>query len=89
MEIKLRTRSYIAEIVVESGNAKITEDLARMNSSTGNAFIPDDEIYDFITVAREMHLFNKGRDIDFVKMVYEAFLTDRERAEFLDTVGNL
>jgi hypothetical protein len=88
MEIKLRTRSYIAELTVESGNAKITEDLAQMND-VSNAYIPDEEIEKLLTVAREMHLFNKGTDIDFVKMVYEAFLTDGERSEFLDTITNL
>ncbi len=88
MKIKLRTSSYIAELTVESGNAKITEDLAQIND-VSNAYIPDEEIENLLTVAREMHLFNKGTDIDFVKMVYEAFLTDGERSEFLDTVSNI
>jgi hypothetical protein len=84
MEIELRTRSLIAELTIKSGNAKIEEDLAVV--SKGKAHIPDADIEKFITIARDMNWFNGKSDVDFVKMVYEAFLNDSEREKFLDTV---
>ena len=84
MEIELRTRGLIAELTIKSGNAKIEEDLAVV--SKGKAYIPDDNIEKFITIARDMNWFNGKSDIDFVKMVYEAFLNDSEREAFLDMI---
>ena len=40
----------------------------------------------FITIARDMNQFNDKSDVAFVKMAYEAFLNDAERAEFLEAV---
>jgi hypothetical protein len=85
MEIELRTRSLIAELTIKSGNAKIEEDLAVLNK--GVATIPDADIEKFITIAREMNSFNGKSDVDFVKMIYEAFLSDYERQSFLDAVS--
>jgi phage pi2 protein 07 len=85
MEIELRTRSLIAELTIKSGNAKIEEDLAILNK--GVATIPDSDIEKFITIAREMNNFNGKSDVDFVKMIYEAFLSDYERQTFLDAIS--
>jgi len=85
MEIELRTRSLIAELTIKSGNAKIEEDLAVLNK--GVATIPDADIEKFITIAREMNNFNGKSDVEFVKMVYESFLSDYERSQFLEDVS--
>jgi hypothetical protein len=85
MEIELRTRSLIAELTIKSGNTKIEEDLAILNK--GVAKIPDSDIEKFITIAREMNNFNGKSDVDFVKMIYEAFLSDYERQTFLDAIS--
>ena len=84
MEIELKTRSLIAELIIKSGNTKIEEDLTIF--SKGKSYIPDDDIEKFITVARDMNQFNGKSDIDFVRMVYEAFLNDSEREAFLDMI---
>lgn len=86
MEIELRTRSLIAELIIKSGNAKIEEDLAIVKNGIGH--IPDADIEMFITIAREMNLFNGKSDVDFVKMVYDAFLSDYERSTFIELVSN-
>ena len=84
MEIELRRRSLIAELIVKSGNAKIEEDVAEVKKGVG--YIPDELIEKFVTIARDMNQFNDKSDVDFVKMVYEAFLNDAERVEFLKSV---
>jgi hypothetical protein len=84
MEIELRTRSLMAELTVKSGNAKIEEDVAQVRKGIG--YIPDELIEKFITIARDMNQFNDKSDVAFVKMVYDAFLNDAERAEFLEAV---
>jgi hypothetical protein len=81
MEIELKTRSLSAELIVTSGNAKISEDIADIKKGRGH--IPLDLIEHFVTIAREMHNYNKsGSDIEFVKIVYDAFLLDGERQSF-------
>ena len=85
MELELRTRSLIAELTIKSGNAKIEEDLAVLNK--GVAKIPQSDIEKFITIAREMNLFNGKTDVEFVKMVYDAFLSDYERSQFIEVVS--
>jgi hypothetical protein len=85
MEIELKTRSLIAELAIKSGNAKIEEDIAIVKNGSG--YIPDEDIETFITIARDMNCFNGKSDIEFVKMVYEAFLNDSEREHFLNIVS--
>lgn len=85
MEIELRTRSLIAELTIRSGNAKIVEDLAVVKNGIGH--IAESDIEKFVTIAREMNLFNGKSDIDFVKMIYNAFLSDYERSTFIEEVS--
>jgi hypothetical protein len=87
MEIELKTSSLIAELTIKSGNAQIQEDLATIIGNGGGAQIPNFNIEQFITIAREMNSFNGKSDIDFVRMVYEAFLNDYERECFLSLVN--
>lgn len=81
MEIELKTKGLIAELLVKSGNAKITEDIAIIEKGVGR--IEDAQIEKFVTIAREMNLYNNKSDLEFVKMVHDAFLNDVERKEFL------
>lgn len=84
MEIKLKTRSLVAELIIETGSAKIEEDVAGFKN--GEPHISNDFIENLIDIAREMNRFNKKSDVDFVKMIYDAFLNDSERAQFLSDV---
>jgi hypothetical protein len=81
MEIELKTSGLIAELSIKSGNTKITEDIAIVDKGVGR--IEDWQIEKFISIAREMNLYNNKSDLEFVKMVHDAFLNDAEREEFL------
>ena len=84
MEIELTTRPLIANLTIKSENTKIVEDLAIV--SNGRGYIPDVCIENLISIAREMNIYNGKTDIDFVQMVYEAFLSDSERETFLSII---
>lgn len=84
MEIELRTGTLIAEVIITSANTKIKEDLAVVKNNKG--IIPTEEIEKLLTVAREMNLFNGKSDVDFVTTVFDAFLSDHEKEQFLSNV---
>ncbi|HEX7846455.1 MAG TPA: hypothetical protein VF476_11705 [Chitinophagaceae bacterium] len=86
MQFNLRNVSnIIAELTIKSDNTIITEDLATGKGGT----IPRSTIEQFITVAREMNLFNKNTDVDFVEMVAEALLNNNELEELIERLSNL
>jgi hypothetical protein len=82
MELNLRTHGSIAELIIESGNFKFKEDLAIFKNGTYQIHIS--EIENFITIAKEMHAFNGGNDVEFVKMIAEAFLTNSELKQLIE-----
>ena len=82
MEIILKTNSIIAEVIIRTGSTKIIEDVA---NSSGK--IPDSEIENFITIAREMNVYNKKSDVDFVKMIYDNFLNEGEQDELRNLIS--
>ena len=84
MEIKLKTRSLAAELIIETGSAKIEEDISVFKN--GKTHIPNDFIENLIDIAIEMNRFNGKSDVDFVKMIYDTFLNDSERAQLLSDV---
>jgi len=86
MEIKLTKTSLIAELTIKSGNATISEDLAKIGENS--AYIPNEEINKFIDVARDMNFFNGKSDVDFLKMIYDGYLTQSEQEEFRDLINN-
>lgn len=88
MEIKTRTKEgSFVELQIESGNTRITEDLAIIKN--GKWVVPENEIEQFITIANECSRFNGTSDVNFVKKIFEAFLNDAERSEFLETFAQL
>lgn len=86
MEIKLNTRYTLAEMVIESGNTKIREDVSEM-SKGGGYIIPDKNIENLITIAFEMSRFNRVSDVSFLKKLYDNFLSDSERDEFMELIS--
>lgn len=83
MEISLRTPyNTIAELTIEVGNTKITEDVATSNGCK----ISNGLIESFITIAREMQSFNNVSDVDFVLEIFDNFLNDSEQVQFLEIV---
>lgn len=86
MDFKLRTKDTFAELTIETGNAKFIEDLASYKSDKG-WFVDDNTIDQFITLANELSRFNHQSDVDFVKKIYDAFLSDSEKADFLEAVA--
>ena len=88
MEISVRTKpDSFVELRIDTHNVTITEDLT-VTSIYKNRFfvVPDATIEQFITVARDCNLFNDKSDVDFVKKIYEAFLNDYEREQFLEAI---
>lgn len=86
MDIKTRVKDgSFVELQIESGNTRITEDLATLKS--GKWVVPENEIEQFITIANECSRFNGTSDVDFVKKIFDAFLSDYEKSEFLEAVA--
>jgi hypothetical protein len=87
MDISVRTRSesYV-ELRIESSNMTFTEDLTLCTVS--GWIVPDNTVENFITAARDCNLFNGKSDVDFVKRIYDAFLNDYEREQFLELIKN-
>lgn len=86
MEIQLTKSNLIFEVVIRSGNATIQEDLAKIGEN--DAYVPNEEINKFIDVARDMNFFNGKSDVDFLKMIYDGYLTQSEQEEFRDLINN-
>ena len=85
MDIKLRVKTdSFAELRIETHNVTITEDLTVHENKKW--LVPDDTIESFINIARDCNSFNGSNDVAFVKKIYEAFLNDYERGEFLREV---
>lgn len=87
MNIKLNTRPLVAEIVIESGNTKIVEDLATASRGS-SCCIPDSEIENFLTIANEMSRYNNYSDVQFAKLVVDSFLNDSERKQLIELLSN-
>jgi hypothetical protein len=86
MYIKTRVKEgSFVELQIESGNTRITEDLATLKS--GKWVVPENEIEQFVTIANECSRFNGTSDVDFVKKIFDAFLSDHEKSEFLESVA--
>ena len=86
MDIKTRVKhDSFVELHIESGNTKLTEDLATLKS--GKWVVPENEIEQFVTIANECSRFNGTSDVDFVKKIFDSFLSDYEKSEFLEAVA--
>lgn len=86
MDFKLRTKSKLAVLTIKTGNAEFVEDLASYNREKERWFVDEDIIEKFISLANDLNRFNGTSDVEFVKNIYEAFLSDNERKEFLEKV---
>ena len=87
MLIKTRiSHNSFVEIQIEIGNTKITECLER--SVNGKWIVPESDIEQFLTIANDCSRFNGVADVDFVKMVADAFLSDGEKEEFANRLLN-
>lgn len=88
MEIKLNVRHALAELEITEGSAKITEDIASYSRKDGGYFIPESLIETFLTIGFEMSRYNKRSDVDTMKKLFDAFLNDSERKEFIELITN-
>jgi hypothetical protein len=80
-----KSESYI-ELRIEKHDMTISEDLTVCTDK--GWVVPDNTIENFITIARDCNLFNGESDVDFVKSIYDAFLNDYEREQFLELIKN-
>lgn len=85
MEIKVKQLGIICEIVVKSETAEIKEDVA--DSAGHQKFEVDQKVIEnFFSVGFELCQFNKKSDVETLKMLFDAFLNDSERVEFLELI---
>lgn len=75
MDIKVKTYGNICELIIESGNAKIVEDVA-----TDNLQVPQTDIDSLVRVALELNRFNRGTDLDFFTGIIDLFASDTEKS---------
>ena len=87
MDFKLRTKETIAELTIETGNARFVEDLASYNWKKKGWFVEDATIEQFITIANDLSRFNIVSDVDFVKKIFDSFLYEGEKEEFLERLN--
>lgn len=87
MTIRTRSREHsFIEIIVENNNCLITEDLSVMSNDKRN--VSSKDIEQFITVANDCSRFNGDSDVVFVKKIFDAFLSDHEKEQFLELVSS-
>lgn len=79
MDIKVKTYGNICELIIESGNAKIVEDVA-----TDNLKVPKSEIEALIRTAYELSRFNKASDLDFLTDIIDTFASDTEKSHIVE-----
>lgn len=89
MKINLEIRRKIhADIIVEDGNTSLVIDVVDL-SPTGNRYISGDIIESLITAANDASRFNGDSDVSFVKKIFDAFLSDTEKMEFIELITHL
>ena len=80
MKVTTNTRRYTADVIIKSDNTRIEESV-----SVG---IETEEMIDnLITVSNELSRFNNISDVDFVKRIYDNFLNDGEKEQFLELIS--
>ena len=80
MKVTANIKNYSASIIIESGHTKIDESVSEGTETL--------EIIDnLITTSNDLSRFNNISDVDFVKRIYDAFLNDIERKQFLELIS--
>lgn len=85
MNIETRTRrsNDVAEIIIDFGNAKVTEDVASYKVGGGYS-VEDKVIEQLISAAFDFSRFNSNPDEDTVLKIIEAFLSDSEKNRLIE-----
>lgn len=85
MTIKTRQNAdRFLEVIINSQNTSIIEDLSIYKD--GKFTITNNDIEMFITVANDCSRFNGIKDIDFVKKIFDVFLSDNEKESFIELI---
>lgn len=88
MELQVKQNGIICELIVKSETAKIVEDVA--DSAGHNKFEVDQKLIENIfTAGIDLMRYNKKSDVETIKMLFDAFLNDSERIEFLQQINAL
>ncbi len=84
MEITTRVKKdTIAEIVINTGNSKIVEDVCEYRKDKG-WHVSESFIEQLITTAFDYSRFNGQSDVKTVQLIINAFLNDSEREELIN-----
>lgn len=76
-------QSWISLIVV-NGSTTISETVSGYYN--GSISVPESDIEMLITAANDLSRFNGVTDVDFLKKIYDAYLSDNEKIEFLNLI---
>ena len=76
-------QSWISLIVI-NGSTTISETVS--GYSNGTLSVPESDIEMLITAANDLSRFNGVTDVDFLKKIYNAYLSDNEKIEFLNLI---
>lgn len=86
MEITFRSKGdYIAELTVKSENTTISEDVLDFGKDR-KRHVKDGVFQSLINAAFEVKRFDRTSDVDTVKEIFDAFLSDTERQQFIDLI---
>lgn len=76
MDINIRRASYGAEIIIECGAAKITEDCSPHEL--------DGQVQNFVSAAFELSKADKNSDLETVQSIIDNHLNSSEREQLLE-----
>jgi hypothetical protein len=86
MKITTRVKDgQFVELNIESSSTKITEDLSVLKNGTWS--VPNQDIEQLITAANDCSRFNGIGDVQFVKTIFDSFLSDHEKSKFIELVS--
>lgn len=86
MELSTRVKhEQFIELTISHDGTSITIDLSDFKSKKW--LVPNDLIEKFVGVANDCSRFNGISDLDFVYTIFNAFLNDSEREEFIQRIA--
>lgn len=82
MKLKLKLTDSVAELIIQTENAAISEDLATYKN--GNYTVDEAKIEELIHIANDLNNFNGQNDLYFVKKIMSELLSDSEKEELIE-----
>ena len=90
MELSTRVNSgyNICELTIKSENTTINEDLSTYKAD-GKYYVPQKIIEEFFNAGFDLNRFNDKSDVDTIKMIFDNFLSDNDKAQFIEIINSI